>query len=371
MKSRKTWIIAFAIIIIGVFGYKYISGLKKAPTRKANIKNTVAQIITVKNKNLPLIIEGSGQIQAKNKIEIFAEVNGVLNTTKKEFRTAQKYKKGDLLISINDKEFKASLMAQRSDFQSLIASILSDIKLEFPEEQKKWDNYLNSIIIGNLIPELPKITSKKEKFFLAGRKIFASYYNIKNLEARLYKYNLFAPFDGIVTETNINPGGLVRSGQKLGTFINTNIFELSLAVPASDAVLVHVGDKVEILSHDNAMKWDGVVSRINSAININTQTVAIFIETKGDGIKEGMFPTAEIYSGTIDNAYEISRNLIFDNSWIYYVSKDSTLQKIDIQPIRYLNSTVVVKGLPNGMNILNKNIPGSFVGLKVVPLFTL
>jgi len=368
MKVRKTWIIAIAIFIAGIFGYIYISGLKKPPKRKAIQKTTVALVTKVKNTDLPLIVEGSGQIRAKNRIDIFAEVNGVLMPTPKDFRTGQIYDKGELLISVDDKEFKASLMAQRSEFQSLVTSILPDIKLEFPEEQEKWDNYLNSIVISRPIPKLPETNTRKEKFFITGRKIYTTYYSIKNLEARLDKYTLRAPYKGIVTISNINPGGLVRSGQKLGSFSNTSVYELELSVSASEAALVKVGDKAEIFSHENNNVWEGIVSRINSAINMNTQTVSIFIETSNPDIKEGMFPNARIYCGTIDNVYSIPRNLVFNNSWIYYVDSDSILQKADINPVRFLEKSVIVNDLADGMEILDKNIPGSFIGLKVKPV---
>ena len=370
MKARKTWIVAIAILIAGIFGYSYISGLKKPPKRKAVQKTTVALITEVKNTSLPLVVEGSGQIRAKNRLDIFAEVNGVLQPTSKDFRTGQVYAKGELLISIDDKEFRANLMAQKSEFQSLVTSILPDIKLEFPEEQKKWDDYLNSIVVDRPVPELPVTNTQKEKFFVTGRKVFATYYNIKNLEARLDKYILRAPYKGIVTESNINPGGLVRSGQKLGSFSNTSVYELELSVSASEAALVKIGDKAEIYSHEDNDIWEGVVSRINSAINLNTQTVSIFIETSSTGVKEGMFPNARIYCGTITDVYSLPRNLIFENSWIYYVSNDSTLQKVDINPVRSLEKTVIVKDLPDGLNILDKNIPGSFIGLRVEPVLS-
>ncbi|MFK5857516.1 MAG: HlyD family efflux transporter periplasmic adaptor subunit, partial [Bacteroidota bacterium] len=184
----------------------------------------------------------------------------------------------------------------------------------------------------------------------------------------LDKYTLRAPYRGIVTESNINPGGLVRSGQKLGSFSNTSVYELELSVSASEAALVKIGDKAEIFSNEDNDIWEGEVSRINSAINLNTQTVSIFIETHAQGIKEGMFPNARIYSGEIYDVYEIPRNLVFENRWIYYVSDDSTLQRVDIKSVRFLEKTVIVKDLPEGLRILKKNIPGSFIGLKVKPV---
>lgn len=83
-----------------------------------------------------------------------------------------------------------------------------------------------------------------------------------------------------------------------------------------------------------------------------------------------MFPNARIESGIHENAYEIPRNLLIENEFIYTVSDDSTLAKTKINPIRFLEKSVIVKGLPDKTKMLEKNIPGVFPGMKVVPTFS-
>ncbi|MCF6341331.1 MAG: efflux RND transporter periplasmic adaptor subunit [Bacteroidales bacterium] len=368
MTVRKTWIIAILVLVLGGFGYKYISGLKKSPKRKTSTHTVVAPYLLVKNAELPLIVEGAGQLIAKNRIEIYSEVNGVLQKTKKDFRAGMPFRKGELMISVDATEHKANLYAQRSEFQNLVTSLLPDLKLEFPEEIEKWDNYLNSISVEKSLPPIPETISKKEKFFITGRKVYSTYYGIKNLEARLEKYSIRAPFTGIVTQSNINPGGLVRTGQKIGVFSNTDLFELELSVKASDAAFVKVGDKATITTSDNGQQWPGFVSRVNAAIDLNTQTVLVFIETRGEGLKEGMFPKAHIKCGTHENAYEIPRNLLSENKFIYTIAADSTVVRTPIHPIRFLEKSVIVKDLPDQTKMLGKNIPGIFSGMKVIPV---
>ncbi|MBL6944912.1 MAG: hypothetical protein ISR56_11170, partial [Bacteroidales bacterium] len=113
MKARKSWIVAIVILIAGIAGSIYLSGLKKPPIRKVSQKSILALTIGVTNTDLPLIIEGSGQMRAKNRIDIFAEVNGILIPASKDFRAGRTYDKNEILISIDDKEFRANLMAQR------------------------------------------------------------------------------------------------------------------------------------------------------------------------------------------------------------------------------------------------------------------
>jgi multidrug efflux pump subunit AcrA (membrane-fusion protein) len=367
MTVRKTWIIAIIILILGGFAYVNISGMKKKPKRKKAAQLLTASYLVVKNTDLPLIIEGSGQLVAKDRIEIFAEVNGVLQKTKKDFRAGTHFNKGELMISIDATEHKANLYAKRSEFQNLITSLLPDMKMEFPEETEKWENYLNSIVIERNLPPIPETKSKKEKFFVTGRKVYSTYYSIKNLEARLDKYLIRAPFTGIVTQSNINPGALVRSGQKIGVFSNTDLFEMEMSVKATDISFIKLKDKVRIIS-DNKQEWDGVVSRINAAIDLNTQTVSVFIETKGEGLREGMFPKARIESGKQKNTYEIPRNLLTENKFIFIIADDSTLVRTQIYPLRFLEKSVIVKNLPDETKILGKHIPGAFAGMKVVPM---
>ena len=368
MTVRKTWIIAIIILILGGIAYVYISGMKKSPKRKIESRTVLAPYLVVKNTDLPLIVEGSGQLIAKNRIEIFSEVNGVLQKTQKDFRAGTQFRKGELMISVDATEHKANLFAQRSEFQNLITSLLPDIKMEFPGEIEKWENYLNSITIEKNLPPIPETNSKKEKFFVTGRKVYSTFYGIKNLEARLEKYLIRAPFTGIVTQSNINPGGLVRTGQKIGVFSNTDLFEMEMSVKSSDASLIKVKDFATIISADNKQQWTGIVSRVNAAIDLNTQTVSVFIETKGDGLREGMFPTAHIESGIHKNVYEIARNLLTENEFIFTIATDSTIVRTRIHPVRFLEKSVIVKDLPDQTKILEKNIPGIFSGMKVVPV---
>ena len=367
MTVRKTWIIAILLLIAGVFGFNYIAKMKKAPKKQVNKTRVIAPYLVVKNKTIPLTIEGSGQVRAKDRIDIYAEVSGVLQKTHKDFRTGVAFKKGEMMIRIDDSEFRSTLYAQRSDFENLITSLLPDIKLEYPEEFDKWYNYLTSLDINKSLKPLPETKTKKEKFFITGRKVYSSFYSIRNLETRLEKYNIRAPFNGIVTESNVNPGTLIRQGQKIGAFSNNDVYELELSVKAVDANLISIGDKAEIISSDDGTIWNGKVARINPAIDINTQTVSVFVESSDKGLREGMFVKAKIASGSMDNAFEIPRNILVENRWVYVINADSTLTKSDVNAVRFLDKSVIVSGFSDGTKIVSRNIPGIFPGMKITP----
>ncbi len=367
MTIRKTWILSIVILAAGVFGFIYISKMKKAPKRRVNKTKIIAPYIVVKNKTIPLIITSSGQVKAKDRIDIFSEVNGILQPNTKNFRAGVAFNKGELMIQIDDSEFKAGLYAKRSDFENQITALLPDLKLEFPDQFNKWYNYLTLLDVEKNLKPLPAVNSKKEKFFITGRKIYSSFYSIRNQEKRLEKYSIRAPFTGVVTESNVNPGTLIRVGQKIGVFSNTDVFEVGLSVSAADANLIAVGDKAEIISPEDGTIWHGKVTRINAAIDINTQTVTVFVESSEKGLREGMFVKARITSGSVDNVFEIPRNILIENKSIYTIQPDSSLKLVTIHPVRFLDKTVIIKDAADGTKIVSRTIPGVFPGIKILP----
>lgn len=366
MTVRQSWVIAILVLVGTVFAFNFIGKGKERVKKDIDASVKVAMYQVIKNDKLPLTIEASGQLKPKNTYDMYSEVTGVLKASRKEFRTGTTFRKGELMISIDDSEVKAQLYSQRSEFQNLITSLLPDIKIEFPAEFDKWESYLNSFEIEKSTKILPEVASNKEKYFVSGKKIFTQFYSIKNLEARYAKYNLRAPFTGIVTETNLKPGGLVRSGQKMGVFSNMDSYELEISVKSKDAGFINLKDEVDIFSSDRSKTWKGKVVRINGAIDLNSQTVSIFVETKGEGLKAGMYLDVAMKSTPIDNATLLPRNIIHNNNFIYLI-RDNTLVEYEINSVKVNEKSVMVDNLKNDDLLLVRNISGAFSGMEVNP----
>ena len=64
------------------------------PTFKKSIKTVFVK--EVKNDEVPIILTANGNLQAKNKIDVFSEVQGVLNSSNKAFKPGTKYNKGEI-----------------------------------------------------------------------------------------------------------------------------------------------------------------------------------------------------------------------------------------------------------------------------------
>ena len=362
-------------LILAILGILLVAGaiflgnyfIDKNQKPKPKFKKTIKTVFVenVENKEIPIILAANGNLVAKNKIDVFSEVQGILKSSKKAFKPGTKYYRGETLLSVNSDEFVAGLKSQKSGLYNSITSILPDIRLDYTSEFKKWESYLKSFDINKTTPKLPKFSSDKEKYFISGRGILTAYYNVKNLEVRLSKHIIKAPFTGVLTEALVSSGTLVRPGQKLGEFINTGIYELEVAINSEFADLLKVGNSVELTNLNKSKKYTGKVVRVNGRIDQVSQTINAYIDVKHPDLKEGMFLEANLIAKSEVDAVEVSRKLLVDNKAVYIVKSDSILTLKNINPVYFGTENVIIKGLENDDKILTQPLPGAFDGMIV------
>jgi membrane fusion protein (multidrug efflux system) len=364
MRKRILYGLGIAILIAAFFASKYLIDSNNKPKPKIDkvIKTVFAE--TVNNSTVPIIIPANGTLQAKERLELYAEVQGVFQGSGNDFKAGQPYKKGQSLIRINAAEYYASVQASKSEFYNLVTSLMPDLRLDYQDAFPKWQAYLDTFDVNKSLPALPETTSDKVNYFVTGRGVYSAYYNVKNLEQRLGKYTIYAPFDGILIEALVTKGTLIRQGQKLGEYINTSVFELELAIGKSFSDLLKLGEDVNLSVPQSSKTYIGVVSRINGRVDPDTQTIKVFVEVKGDNLKEGMYLEAQLEAREQTNVIKISRKLLVDESKIFIV-RDSILELIPVEPVYFSPKEVVVQGVPDGTRILSKSIPGAYVGMLV------
>ena len=364
MRKSISIILGLALLGAAFFLAKYFIDNKFKPKPKFDkiVKTVFAD--TVKNKEIPIIITTSGNVSAKYRIELFSEVQGVLQPSKKEFKAGTQYTKGQAILRLNSEEFYANLKSQKSNYYNSIAAIMPDIRLDYPNEYNKWLSYLNSLDISKPTPQLPQFNSDQEKFFISGRGINTSFYNLKNLEVRLAKFSITAPFNGVVTEALVTPGSLVRAGQKLGEFIDVGIYELEVSVNSEYADLLKIGNKVKLYNYEKTQEFIGEVIRVNGRVDTATQTIKVYIEIKDDNLKEGMYLEAHLKAKNESNAIEISRKLLIDNKQLFVV-RDTILELVEVNPVYFSAEKAVISGLKDGTIILSKPTPGAYSGMQV------
>lgn len=351
---KKIW--SFALVVgILLFGFIinviFSSQGGPRPGKPVTDKGISYRTHTVSLDDFDNSISATGRVEALNKVEIYAEVSGLLEQSSSEFKAGNYFKRGEVIIGIDDEVYKNNLFSQKSSLLNQLTLLLPDLSFDFPESTKKWEDYLSNFNFYEPLKPLPETTNSQEKYYLAAKNIYNLYYNIKSMEATWDKYSIEAPFNGIVTESNINPGTLVRNGQKLGEFIGTDIYEIAAAVSPAEAQFLKIGSDVKLISQNDDSEFMGKINRINKAIDKNSQMINVYVRSSDKKIKDGMFVKVVFSGEMISKAAKIPRSAINDKNEVL-VKNGNNVFTAEVDLVSNNGNSVFVRGLNDGTVIL-------------------
>lgn len=370
MKKRQITILAGIAFFAGaIFLSRMLASGDEAPgTKTGKTTKVPVDTLLVRNGRVPSFIEVTGRIIPEDKIDLYAEVSGVLLSTGKPFKVGTRYRRSEVIMRLNDQENRESLKSQRASFVTTLAQVLPDIKIDYPEAYPKWREYLMEIEPSKSIPPMPEIDNRQVKLFLTSRNVYSQYHQIRQQEARLAKYTIRAPFDGVLTEAAINTGTLVRAGQSVGEFVKTGVYEMEASIKPEELPFVKVGDSVEMIGQRTGTLYKGRVVRINEKLDPQTQSVKIFVQVGHPELRTGMYLEGRITGQAFDSAFVLKRDYLIDDQEVFVLGQDSTAQLKTVKPLKIDPDQVIVQGLPDQTIVIAEAQNRAFEGQKVRPI---
>jgi len=349
------------LVFFGIFMFKWLSSFKQDPQKKTPPQAIrYVKAVPVKYSNLPGIIETSGRLKAFDEVVISSEVSGRLEQGDHLFKAGQFFKKGELVANIINEEFTFQLKAQKSNFLKSIASILPDMKIDFPDSYPIWMDFFESININRPLPEIPETTSSKERIFMATRNVLNEYYSIKSNEVRYSKYFIYAPYDGSLKEVALQVGAVVNPGVRLAVFTRNDLYEVKVPVRVQNINLLKQNMKAELTDESGSVQY-GYISRIGGVIDPATNTVNVYVavkDSKSLPLFDGMYlRNVKLYGSDVENVMEMSRNAVYNNSEVY-ILKDNKLIKQNINILNLNDETLYFNGLEPGEMLVVESVTG-------------
>ncbi len=357
MNKRKTTIIVSTIAILGISltAMGFLSSLKKDPPKRP--PQVVKRYVKAQPVNYGVVqatVTGAGRLASHHDVEIIAEVQGKILAGSAPMKKGQVFKAGDLLIKVFDHEARLSLLATKSRFLNSVAGLLPDLKVDFPESYKAWQDFLATIDIERSLPKLPANGSGKEKIFLAGRNILSDYYSIKSSEVRLEKYNIYAPFDGTYTDVLLEVGSIANPGTRLARIIRTDVMELEIPVEVSQSEWIKIGDEATVTTEDRNRSWTGKVVRKSQFVDPDTQSIEVFVQlksTRDNPLYNGLYLRATFTGADLEDVMEIPRGAVFNQNEVFVI-KDGRLAKHEIKIKKINRDSVIFNGVPEGIEVV-------------------
>jgi hypothetical protein len=349
MKTRQFIILGVIIILLGLIYYPIVvkdkQEDKNAPTESINFVG-VQSVINTTHRNKATAY---GQVLPNSQMDVTMKVQGFIERDMKSWKPGMRFKKNEVLFKIERVDALYSIIARRSAFSNLITNILPDIKLDYSSEFEKWEKFLYSLDPLKELPPLPKITSNKEKLFIASRNVPTEYYNIKAAENQLDSYFYIAPFDGTIINSFVEPGSMVTPGMRLATIAKTSDFEVRAPLAMEQVIFFENSPLIQFTDPKGETIGTGKLLRTSEVINQQTQSIDAYfslIPSKSQTIFQGMFLNLDLDTEIMENCMVLPENAVVNAK--VQVLRDSLVSTRPVIVLSRKVDSVYVTGLSDG-----------------------
>ncbi|MEM7550219.1 MAG: efflux RND transporter periplasmic adaptor subunit [Bacteroidota bacterium] len=366
MKRNSSIFFAIALFLGGIFLYGFLSEKETKEIEPSPEKEE----LKVEAHRLEFLIQpyyvfSTGRLQSDNRLSLRSEVNGIIKNNSKRFKEGISYKKGELIFSIDDRDIQYEIKALRSSTIGRLSSLLADLKIDHPKSYGIWKDYFESLSVEKNFPEAPEATHSKLLNFLSSRGFYSDYYQLRKLENILGKHRIYAPFNCIVSEGNVQGGTLVNTGSILGSIIDPINFELELYFGNEIAKLVELGSEVIIYNTDSTITHKGKVIRKGRTVDSSTNQIQIFVATQSNELTDGSYWNAAVQIIPYQPISTIHSKLIDENDRIWRVSNDQTLELWKVDRLYEWGNQVIVSSKDSLITVADPLRKNFQEGLKV------
>jgi membrane fusion protein, multidrug efflux system len=291
-------------------------------------------------------------LQAYKESPIFARTSGyVVNWTKD---IGSRVRRGELLAKIDTPEVDQELMQARASREQVQA------QMQFAKtSSERWQNLRKSDAVSQ-----QEADTQSSGFDQARANFAAADANVRRLEQLESFKNVYAPFDGVITRRNIDPGALINAGaggREMFDIAQVDPIRVFLNVPQSYASQMKVGTHAYIeLQEMPGQKFVGTIARTADAIDPATRTLLVEVDIpNNDGkLLPGAYAQVHIHSVTAAQKITVPVNAMLFRQEGAQVAVVGSDQIVHLRPISigrdFGTSLEVLEGIqPDEQIIIN------------------
>lgn len=292
-------------------------------------------VLSLKEGSISRFIETTGTVYSSKegvqKSELAGSYKLQINpATKRPFALGDFVKKGQVVITLQDKEYENNLQLEGKK-----------LNLELAENNRDKQQSLHEKG-GVTLTELKN----------ASIEYVNAKYAYENAQIQFGKMSVKAPFDGIIVEIPYRTEGVrVDQGQDLFKIMKFTQLLLDIKLPEKHLIEVRKGQQVNITNYN--LKKDtlsGQISQISPVIDPETRTFQSVLEIKNDGLmlRPGMFVKAAILSEKRQNTIVIPKETIIsrqNGKVVFIVENGIAVEKTIKTGLENQNVIEVIDGL--------------------------
>ena len=268
-------------------------------------RNFVPSVRTapVRASDSTMVVTWPGTTEAFEQANIYARASGYIS--RRDVDIGSRVKAGQLLVEITAPELEHQI-AQAEATLAQMKATLQQAKANRDLAQVTWDRDKPLVQKGWVTPQqgdTDRLTlqAREAAVAVAEANITAQEAQLRVLNQQKAYQSVIAPFDGVITQRNVDIGSLVQADATTGTFLFTlmhsDVIRIQLYVPQNEAFGLSPGvDAVVRVPEMPGRDFPGTVTRIADALQPGTRTLLTEIDVPNPdhALSPGTYCTVEL-----------------------------------------------------------------------------
>ncbi len=324
------------------------------------VQNRAPMVSTVSPRRAPEVVEVPlpGSMEAILETGIWARTDGYLNARFVDI--GDRVNKGQLLADIDTPEVDQQLMqaiATMSQDKANVVKFEADLALARTTLQRYVAAGPGTVSKQQIDERTSAVTDAEKVVDAARATVNADEANVHRLLELQSFQKVYAPFDGVITVRNVDPGSLISAGSTSGTrelfrLAQVDVLRIFVYVPQSYAPDIRAGESADVSVRELPGRvFQGTVTRTAGAIDPTSRTLLTEVQVRNpEGLLlSGSYATVRFKVQRADPPIVVPQSaLLIDANGVRValVDADGTLHYRPIQIGRdYGNDAEVLSGL--------------------------
>ncbi|MFS8563133.1 MAG: efflux RND transporter periplasmic adaptor subunit [Rhabdochlamydiaceae bacterium] len=319
------------------------------------------------SQNVPFYFEYVGHVEAYQSVEIKAQVTGLING--QYFTEGQEVKAGDLLVTIDDRPFRAALSKAEAELAQNIATLrqaretverYSLLVKESYISQLDYDQFVTNVYTGEAA-------------------IKQNYADIETATINLNYCTITAPITGVTSKLLINVGNYIPVGGEnpLMSINQVKPIKVEFNAPEKDLpyiTLAQSKEPLKVIAYLQGAPIEGKLHLIDNQVNTGTGMILLQAVFPNEDMRlwPGEFVDVRVIVEIKKDATVIPAQAVLlgqDGPYVYVLTENRTVELRPVLPGLKEGSMVVIdKGVFPGETVIIEGqinlSPGASVSIK-------
>lgn len=373
--------VAIGVLIIGVVVmFSLIAAKPKAAKKPSAEIAPMVETVAVANGGQRVDVVASGTVVPARQVVIAAEVGGCVTWINKDLEPGGRFPAGKPLLKVDSRDYQLAVEQQTAQ----VTMAKTNLELEKSRRrvaEKEWEAFGEKPPEGSVAIRDPQIKA-------AEGAVNAAESGLRRTKLAVSKTGLQTPFAAMVLQRQVDLGQLVGPGTPLATLVGTDQFWVQvsipvdrlgwIAIPGVNGVAEGAGASaiVEQRLGDQLVKRAGRVVRLAGDVDPVGRMAKVLVEIDdplGMKSKEAGMPLllnsyvdVTIEGKAVEQVSEVPRIAMRGDQELW-VMKDGKLDVVTVDVVWRKRSTVLVRGLSAGAQVITSPVPAAVDGMAVRP----